>query len=112
MHLFNVLKGKFTGKELNPFRNWLNHASRPDTMTLTVVVAISRAIQKFLATYAESHLELEKFSQWALDCWHGWWNGPPECTFCRQYMKPSHVLTAPARSQLLTLPALRDPAGT
>jgi hypothetical protein len=70
MHLFNVLKGKFTGKELNLFRNWLKHASGPDTMTideLEVVVAISRAIQKFVATYAESHPDLEKFSQWALD---------------------------------------------
>jgi hypothetical protein len=34
---------------------------------LEVVVAISRAIQKFVATYAESHPDLEKFSQWALD---------------------------------------------
>jgi hypothetical protein len=30
MHLFNVLKGKFSGKELNLFRNWLKHATGPD----------------------------------------------------------------------------------
>ena len=66
MHLFNVLKGKFSGKELNLFRNWLKHASGPDKMTideLEVVVAIARAIQK----YGEVHADFQKFSDWALD---------------------------------------------
>ena len=70
MHLFNVLKGKFTGKELNLFRNWLKHASGPDKMTideLEVMVAISRAIQKFVASYEEIHPDFEQFSKWALD---------------------------------------------
>jgi hypothetical protein len=69
MHLFNVLKGKFSGRELNLFRNWLKHATGPDTMTideLEVVVAISRAIQKFVATYEEIHPDFEKFSDWAI----------------------------------------------
>ncbi len=69
MHLFNVLKGKFTGKELNLFRNWLKHATGPDKITideLEVVVAISRAIQKFVATYEESHPDFQKFSDWAM----------------------------------------------
>lgn len=69
MHLFNVLKGRFSGKELNLFRNWLKHATGPNTMTideLEVVVAISRAIQKFVATYEENHPEFEKFSDWAI----------------------------------------------
>ncbi len=70
MHLFNVLKGKFSGKELNLFRNWLKHASGPDNITideLEVVVAISRAIQNFVATYEEIHPDFERFSKWALD---------------------------------------------
>jgi hypothetical protein len=70
MHLFNVLKGKFSGKELNLFRNWLKHATGPDKMTideLEVVVAISRAIQKFVATFEESHQDFEKFSKWAME---------------------------------------------
>ena len=69
MHLFNVLKGKFSGKELNLFRNWLKHATGPEKITideLEVVVAISRAIQKFLATYEESHPDFRKFSDWAM----------------------------------------------
>jgi hypothetical protein len=70
MHLFNVLKGKFSGKELNLFRNWLKHATGPDRMTideLEVVVAIARAIQKFVATFGETHADFEKFSKWAVD---------------------------------------------
>jgi hypothetical protein len=70
MHLFNVLKGKFSGKELNLFRNWLKHATGPDKITideLEVVVALSRAIQKFVATYEESHPDFQKFSDWALE---------------------------------------------
>jgi hypothetical protein len=70
MHLFNVLKSKFTGKDLNLVRNWLKHASGPYNATideLEVVIAISRAIQKFVATYAESHDDFEDFSKWALD---------------------------------------------
>ena len=69
MHLFNVLKGKFSGKELNLFRNWLKHATGPDKMTideLEVVIAISRAIQKFVATYKESHQDFQRFSDWAI----------------------------------------------
>ena len=69
MHLFNVLKDKFTGRELNLFRNWLKHATGPEKMTideLEVVVAISRAIQKFVATYEESHPDFLKFSDWAM----------------------------------------------
>ncbi len=70
MHLFNVLKGKFSGKELNLFRNWLKHATGPDKMTideLEVVVAIARAIQKFVATFEETHADFEKFSKWAVE---------------------------------------------
>jgi hypothetical protein len=62
MHFFNVLKGRFSGKELNLFRNWLKHATGPDKMTideLEGVVAIARAIQKFVATYEESHPDCE-----------------------------------------------------
>ena len=69
MHLFNVLKGKFTGKELNIFRNWLKHATAPEKITiaeLEVVVAISRAIQKVVATYEESHPDFQTFSDWAM----------------------------------------------
>jgi hypothetical protein len=70
MHLFNVLKGKFSGKELNLFRNWLKHPTGPDKITideLEVAVAISRAIQKFVATFEESHQDFEKFSKWAME---------------------------------------------
>jgi hypothetical protein len=70
MHLFNVLKSKFSGKELNLFRNWLKHPTGPDKATideLEVVIAISRAIQKFVATYEESHSDFQKFSDWAIE---------------------------------------------
>jgi len=70
MHLFNVLKRKFSGKQLNLFRNWLKHATGPDKITideLEVVVAVARAIQKFVATYEERHGDFERFSEWVLD---------------------------------------------
>jgi hypothetical protein len=70
MHLFNVLKGMFSGKDLNLFRNWLKHETGATEATideLEVVVSITRAIQKFVATYKESHPDFEKFSAWAID---------------------------------------------
>jgi hypothetical protein len=68
MHLFNA--AKLGGKNLNLFRNWLKHPGGPDKATideLEVVLAIVRAIQKFVATFEESHADFEKFSKWAID---------------------------------------------
>ena len=76
-HAFNVLKRKFSPKDLNLFRNWLKHPSGPQTATideLEVVTALIRAVQKFVSTYKVSHQDFENFSAWALE--HGYITRP------------------------------------
>ena len=76
-HAFNVLKRKFSAKDLNLVRNWLKHPSGSQNLTideLEVVTALIRAVQKFVSTYKESHQDFEDFSAWCMA--HGYTSTP------------------------------------
>lgn len=68
-YMFRLLKRMMPGEDHNAFINWLKHSTGPDKATISeleVVVAIARAIHKFVAVYEASCKEFEEFSVWAV----------------------------------------------
>ncbi len=68
-YMFRLLKKVMPGEDHNAFINWMKHSTGPDKATISeleVVVAIARAIHKFVAVYEASCKEFEEFSAWAV----------------------------------------------
>jgi hypothetical protein len=68
-HLFRLILKHFSSDEANAYVHWLKHPSGPDRAEITeqeVVIAITRAIQKFVGTYQATHPQFETFSEWCM----------------------------------------------
>jgi hypothetical protein len=68
-HLFRVLRAKFAPEPVNEDITWMKHLSGDFNREVTefdVALTIARAIQKYVATYQESCIQFEEFSQWAV----------------------------------------------
>jgi hypothetical protein len=68
-HLFRVLRAHFAKAPVNEDITWMKHSSgafERDVTQFDVALTISRAIQKYVATYQETHAKFEEFSQWAV----------------------------------------------
>ncbi|MGB7102394.1 MAG: hypothetical protein WBD95_26975 [Xanthobacteraceae bacterium] len=68
-HLFRVLRAKFAPEPVNEDVTWMKHPSGAfdrDVTQFDVALTIARAIQKYVATYQETHVRFEEFSQWAV----------------------------------------------
>jgi len=69
LHLFRVLRSRFAPAPVNEDITWMKHSSGDFEREVTqfdVALTISRAIQKYVATYQETHVKFEEFSQWAV----------------------------------------------
>ena len=68
-HLFRVLRGKFAKEPVNDDVTWMKHSSGAfdgEVTQFDVALTIARAIQKYVASYQETHPKFEEFSQWAV----------------------------------------------
>ena len=68
-HLFRVLRSKFAPQPVNEDVTWMKHPSGDFDREITqfdAVLTISRAIQKYVAAYQETHVRFEDFSAWAV----------------------------------------------
>jgi hypothetical protein len=72
-YLFKILNKIRERYDPNAHQNWLKHPSGPECITITefaVTLAISRAIQKFVAVSQSSTKDFEGFSRWAVERGH------------------------------------------
>jgi hypothetical protein len=73
LHLFRVIRRYFSSEETNADVVWMKHPSgkfNRDVTQFDVALTISRAIQKYVAAYQETHVRFEDFSQWAVEKKH------------------------------------------
>ena len=64
-----MLRAEFAPAAVNDDITWMKHVSGSFDREVTqfdVALTISRAIQKYVATYQETHVRFEEFSQWAV----------------------------------------------
>ena len=67
-YLFKQLRGRRNGLDLNIINNWCKHPTGPDEIPLEPiwpVIAVTRAISKFVAVYGKDSPEMHRFFQWA-----------------------------------------------
>jgi hypothetical protein len=72
-HLFRVLRSKFGSEPVNEDITWMKHPSgafEREVTEFNVALTIARAIQKYVATYQETHVKFQEFSQWAVQKKH------------------------------------------
>jgi hypothetical protein len=72
-HLFRVIRKYFSSEATNEDVVWMKHPSGENDREVTqfdVALTISRAIQKYVAAYQETHVKFEEFSQWAVERGH------------------------------------------
>jgi hypothetical protein len=72
-HLFRIMRRKLPKSDHNRVRNWLKHESGADEIEITefeAVIAIARAIHKFVGVYEATHSRFETFSEWAVAAGH------------------------------------------
>ena len=72
-HIFRLLRRLMPQEDFNLVFNWLIHSSGPKSATISefeAVLAIGRAIQKFVAVYQASCTEFNNFSAWAVEQGH------------------------------------------
>jgi hypothetical protein len=65
-HLFRVLRSKYAPEPVNDDITWMKHPSGAFEREVTqfdVALTIARAIQKYVATYQETHVKFEEFNQ-------------------------------------------------
>jgi hypothetical protein len=69
LHLFQLIRAKFSSDETNLFYNWMKHSSGPDGAEideLEVVTSLIRAVQKYVDAYKETCPQFEEFSKWCV----------------------------------------------
>jgi hypothetical protein len=68
-HIFRILRSVWAKEPVNEDINWMKHPSGAEEREITqfqAVLAIARAIHKYVGAYQETHQRFEDFSAWAV----------------------------------------------